>query len=755
MSQLAALEYLAAGLSVLPARLDPKSPDLRAWKEYQQRLPTEEEVRVWFARDRPLCLVTGAVSGNLEMIDFDCGAELYPTWLELVRSEAPELVSRLVIERSISGGRHVVYRSAGQVSENAKLAQRIVPTPDEQPVTLYGKTHRPRKVDGRWGVLLTFIETRGEGGIFLCAPTPGYELEQGRFTQLPVIGEAERDLLLQAAGSLNEVLPKVEPTRFANEACGRPGDDYNERGDVRELLRKHGWTLVRPGDNEYWRRPGKDSGLSATLKNRVFYVFSSNAAPFEPGRAYAPFSVYALLEHEGDFARAASALRADGYGHTGAEAVTGVDLSALVTSEVDDEPLASPIDDPGPIPPELFRVPGFISEVMDHCLATAPYPNPALAFSGALALQAFLAGRRVRDQADNRTNVYLLSLAHSSSGKDWPRKINTQIVHQVGLSSCLGDRFASGEGLQDALFVTPAMLFQTDEIDGMLQSINKAKDARHESIMSTLLTMYSASNSVFPRRRKAAHDTPGVIDQPCLVVYGTAIPAHYYESLSERMLTNGFLARMIVIESGTRGSGQEPSLREIPARVLDTARWWVDFHPGTGNLESWHPVPQVVPYNDDALHMLIESRRACEAEYSKAESRGDAVGTTVWGRVNEHTRKLALIYAVSEGHRTPCIRVAAVAWATRFAMQQARRMLFMAQGHVADNPFHAECLRFMQKLREAPHRELRHSVALKRMKMDTQMFQKLVQTLVEQGDVALVPIQTAGRTATLYRLRSA
>src|SRR5262249_48742977 len=160
------------------------------------------------------------------------------------------------------------------------------------------------------------------------------------------------------------------------------------------------------------------------------------------------------------------------------------------------------------------------------------------------------------------------------SGKDWPRKLNTQIVHQVGLSSCLGDRFASGEGLQDALFVTPAMLFQTDEIDGMLQSINKAKEARHESIMGTLLTMYSAANTVFPRRRKAGNDAPGVIDQPCLVIYGTAIPAHYYESLSERMLTNGFVARMVVIESGRRGIGQEPSLSAIPDRVLDTARWW-------------------------------------------------------------------------------------------------------------------------------------------------------------------------------------
>lgn len=64
------------------------------------------------------------------------------------------------------------------------------------------------------------------------------------------------------------------------------------------------------------------------------------------------------------------------------------------------------------------------------------------------------------------------------------------------------------------------MLFQTDKIDALVQSINKARVARHENIMSTLLTMYSAANSIHPTRRKAGKETPGVIDQPCLVVYG-------------------------------------------------------------------------------------------------------------------------------------------------------------------------------------------------------------------------------------------
>ena len=410
------------------------------------------------------------------------------------------------------------------------------------------------------------------------------------------------------------------------------------------------------------------------------------------------------------------------------------------------------ISDPGPVPENLLRVPGFVSEVVDYCLETAPYPNPVMAFSGALALQAFLAGRKVRDPGDNRTNLYLLGLAHSAAGKDWPRKVNTRILHSIGLSHCLGDRFASGEGIQDALFLSPCMLFQTDEIDGILQQIHHARDSRHEAIMSTLLTMFSASNSVFPMRCKAGKESPGSIDQPCLVLFGTAIPTHYYEALSEKMLTNGFFARTMVLESGKRPSGQEPTFRDLPRRVLETARWWTAFRPGTGNLEAWHPVPAVVEHTNEARKLLVESRAEAEVKYAEAEERGDAVGTTVWGRVSEQTRKLALVYAVSENHEYPKISDNAVRWASRLVLHQTRRMLFMAGEHVAETPFQSDCLRLLRKLREAPDQHLPHSVLLKRMKIDARMFQHIITTLEQRGDIMTETRTSLGRPGRFYWL---
>ena len=356
--------------------------------------------------------------------------------------------------------------------------------------------------------------------------------------------------------------------------------------------------------------------------------------------------------------------------------------------------------DPGPMPDALLEVPGFIHQVVEYTLQTAPYPQPVLAFAAALTLQAFLAGRKVRDAGDNHTNIYVLALANSGAGKDHPRKVNQRVVIQAGLQNNLGDAFASGEGIEDRMFVTPSLLFQTDEIDGLMTAINKTRDARHESIMNVLLKMYTSSAALYPMRVKAGKQNPGVIDQPSLCMFGTAVPKYYYEALSIRMLNNGFFARLLILEVGKRGIGQTPVDRPLPTAIVDVARWWAEFKPGGehANLQQWHPQPAVIGHTDAATAVLDDFRRFADQRYAEAEEKDDPAAMAIWARAHEKARKLALIYAVSENHQRARIDEAAARWAWGFVDYQTRRMLFMASQHVAEGEFDAKCKRMLEVL---------------------------------------------------------
>jgi len=347
-------KYLSAGLCVLPASRTTKSPRVGKWSSFKKRLPTQTEVDAWFANEHDaVCVVCGEVSGNLELLDFDDKAGLFDAWKAKISGE---LFEKLVVETTQSGGRHVFYRCESKVCGNIKLAQKRIDLSDEEIINHKGKEyvwHNDKKYqvsvdgDGVMYFIVTQIETRGEGGLFLCAPTEGYSLTQGSFDDIPVITEVERISLLTAAWELNSHVPAEQvhaeesPKKTAVENGGtRPGDEFNSRGDFRTVLEKHGWKLVSCSNgNEYWRRPGKEGkSWSATYsaEKGVFYVFSSNAHPFEQGKGYSPFSIYAMLEHDGDFSTAASDLHTIGFGTLPvAEKNCGADISKIIGTSPD------------------------------------------------------------------------------------------------------------------------------------------------------------------------------------------------------------------------------------------------------------------------------------------------------------------------------------------------------------------------------------------------------------------------------------
>ncbi len=305
------------GISVVPPRDNGTKRPIGAWKEYQHRLPTDDELDRWYTNPHTgIGVITGHISGNLEMLEFEGRAirdGLYADWAELIHAAGlADLWQRIedgYWERTPTGGYHFLYR-AEHIEGNTRLAA------NEQGEVL--------------------IETRGEGGYVITAPTQGtvhptgkpWELLAGGFHNIPTITRTERAAIHRTARALDRSPTRTlaEPKdHWDNTDSGRPGDLYNQHPDTPartlKLLLDHGWKLNftdRQGVH-HLTRPGKDpkEGTSATLGSPKvgggFYVFSTSAHPFEAERGYDHYAVYTTLQHQGDWTAAARNLADQGF----------------------------------------------------------------------------------------------------------------------------------------------------------------------------------------------------------------------------------------------------------------------------------------------------------------------------------------------------------------------------------------------------------------------------------------------------------
>lgn len=298
-------KYLSAGISVVP--VGPDKRPLVAWKEYQSRIATIDESNTW---SLPIAAIGGAVSGGLICIDFDDRGSQFKAWGELVIAHIPDIRSRMLAQRTPSGGYHVVFRCRDIECRNTKLASR---PPRDGEMDKDGKT--PLRV-------VCLIETRAEGGYFVVAPSPGYTVICGGFDRIPELSPEETQFLLSCAGELDQ-MPDEEPAQpTAPGGLRAPGgtspfDDFDAKNTPIEMLEGIGWHVAhKSGDKYLLRRPGKKDGVSATWNHKPgrFYVFSTACEYFRDNHYYKPSAVYAAIHHGNDYSAAAKDLYRQGYG---------------------------------------------------------------------------------------------------------------------------------------------------------------------------------------------------------------------------------------------------------------------------------------------------------------------------------------------------------------------------------------------------------------------------------------------------------
>jgi hypothetical protein len=310
------VKYIDNGISVIPVHdrdegdKAVKSPCLKSWKKYQTVLMEKEEI--FYLMDvmyntTAVGLIGGKVSGNLEFIDIDVK---YKAGIDAVlftdlKILYPDLLAKVRIHKTPSGGYHIVYRCTDPVEKNQKLAAR--PATDEE------LKERPKNKT------YNFLETRGEAGYVLAPPALGYQVVKD--VPIPVLTLAERNSLISLCRSYNEIITPerapYKPTKSEDAYYEtNPFEDFNNRCNPSEIMYELGWKECGHSNHFVWyTRPGKATGVSMgfNLQNRFYFCFTTSTE-LEGSKGYSPANLLAILAHGGDKKKLYADLVARGYG---------------------------------------------------------------------------------------------------------------------------------------------------------------------------------------------------------------------------------------------------------------------------------------------------------------------------------------------------------------------------------------------------------------------------------------------------------
>jgi hypothetical protein len=338
-----ARSYWNAGLTPIPHVAGIEAPSYidahgsvvpLGWGRYKEHQPDHETIARWFGHGDldtvRIELLTGSAPhskyeapARLQILDLE-STEVFELFIEQLHfSGDSAILYHCTIEHTPSGGGHIGF-----------LCQAITDQPKLKLAMKTGDT-------GRDTILIELLQHH------LCTVSPTriawkperphhatYRLTQGSWDRPHTINAEQRKVLLDVARSFNAVPENIVGAEHGPWPHGRPGDVLNEQADRawwHDLLTRHGWRDVsRPGllgkSISSFQRPGKVGGTCSATYGKTgihLYVFSSNAQPFAPDTAYAPFGAYALLEYDGDFGAAAKAL-ATLYGMTSTPASSTV-----------------------------------------------------------------------------------------------------------------------------------------------------------------------------------------------------------------------------------------------------------------------------------------------------------------------------------------------------------------------------------------------------------------------------------------------
>jgi len=320
---------------------------------------------------------------------------------------------------------------------------------------------------------------------------------------------------------------------------------------------------------------------------------------------------YVMLELGSDYHAAAKALAALGYGD--ALTLQAVELLGFIEQPPTSEITFIIEDIQEPFPEHLLDVPGLVGELAQFINETSFVVQPVFALAASLAFQALLCSQQIKDPTNAWTNLYFLVTGRTASGKERGRSVIKKIFTKLGNRAdqkekkfytagkfCI-ENIASYQALLRKLEANNgALLLLWDEISKYLPTFNNDRAAHLAGIIPVIMSLYTSAHTIFMPLARAEKDTtlPN-IQQPNLIIYGTAVLRNLLGSFSLDAIEDGLVGQLMIFCGNDNAEEQDLTyIPDVPETIIDAAHWWLQKR--SENINESITNPKTVPVTEEA-----------------------------------------------------------------------------------------------------------------------------------------------------------
>jgi len=239
--------------------------------------------------------------------------------------------------------------------------------------------------------------------------------------------------------------------------------------------------------------------------------------------------------------------------------------------------------------PECLRsIKGVMGEVVSYIVSTAKYPLYMPSISAALAFCGTITGRDFTTDYDNYTPLYLMTVAETGSGKEYPYTAISKIMYAARQEALIKGEVTGKSAIVTELYRDPRCLFVKDEMAHWMQIIG-AKNVSENKIneVKSWMELFSkhdttyASDS-FTNLREILKGEEGVedsktriiIQKPSVGLLGMTTPDKLADSMNRMMIQDGFLNRFMVLfaQEGDQLMNKKAKSTPVPQSILS----WIE-----------------------------------------------------------------------------------------------------------------------------------------------------------------------------------